>query len=114
MAGCNCKADLNGQLGDDITKEKLGPKITIYVLKFLGFLLLVLSLPIINLVIIWFMFKTLVLSKNVNVKPLLVAIGKKFQETDVDGDNDEDNEFNELTEDDVEMLDVEDITNKSK
>jgi len=110
---CNCKADLNGQLGDDITKEKLGPKITIYTLKFLGFLMLVCTLPIINLVIIWFMFKTLVLSKNVNIKPLLVAIGNKFKESD-DDDDDDDIELDELTEDDVEMLDVEDITNKSK
>ena len=68
------------------------------------------ALPIINLFIIWFIFRTLVLNKDVNIKPLLSAIGKKFKEEE---EEDED-EYDELTEDDVVMVDVEDITNKSK
>ena len=72
-------------------------------------------LPLINIAIIWFMFNTLVLNKDVNIKPLLLALGNQFKEKKYEDDDEIDiEEFNELTEDDVVMVDVEDITNKSK
>jgi hypothetical protein len=49
----------------------------------------------------------LVLNKNIDVKPILLSLGNKFKQKDEDDD-----EYNELTEDDVILLDVEDITNK--
>ena len=83
-----------------------------YLLKSIGFLLMMLALPLINIAIIWFIFKTLMLNEEVDIKPLLYAIGKKFKQND--SDDDEENDYEELTEDDVVMVDVEDITNKTK
>jgi hypothetical protein len=113
MSGCGCKSNGNkdGLTSSIPSNEKLGQKIVTYTLKSLMFLLLLLALPIINLFIIWFMFKTLVLNKDINMKPLLLAIGQKFKEKD---DEEDDIDFDNLTEDDVVMVDVEDITSTSK
>ena len=109
---CNCK---NGQSMDSMLENEnknpksVGQTVIKYTLKVLGFLVLVAALPIINLYIIWFIFNMLVLNKNIDVKPILLTLGNKFKQKDYDED---DEEYNELTEDDVELLDVEDITNK--
>lgn len=112
MSGCNCKGNnknIDSYLADgEKSNEKLGPKIGSYVLKFMVFLLMVAALPIINLFIIWFIFRTLMLNKEVNIKPLLNVIGKKFQDKEIE----EEEEYNDLTEEDVVMVGVEDITNK--
>jgi hypothetical protein len=108
---CNCKNSAQAQEIND--SRTTGMKITHYTLKTLAFLLMVVLLPIINLFLIYFMFKTLVLSKEVDIKPLLLAIGKKFKEKDDEDDEDDEIDYETLTPDDVVMLDVEDITNKS-
>jgi hypothetical protein len=114
MSGCNCKGNKNNvdkALNEKETKAKVKLSFTYYMLKTLGFLLLVALLPLINLVIIWFMFRTLVLNKDIDLKPLLLGIGKRFKEKkEVDDDND----LDDLTEDDVVMVGVDDITNKRK
>ncbi len=109
--GCNCKnKNIDGFSSiDSSSKENLLPKIGSYILKSLAFILMLIALPIINLVIIWFMFKTLVLNKEVNIKPILLSLGKKFQEKDEDDDDIDD--YESLTEDDVIMEDVEIISN---
>lgn len=109
--GCNCKADkLDAEiLKKDKVKAPL-PSVGTYILKVLAFVLMIVALPIINLFIIWFIFRTLVLNREVDIKPLLYAIGAKFK-TEEEEDEDD---FENLTEDDVELVDVEDITNKSK
>lgn len=101
---------MNDYLKDEESSESLSQIILKYVFKSLVFLLMMVTLPIIVLFIIWFMFKMIVLNKEVNVKPLLVAIGKKFQRSTDDYEDD----YESLTEDDVVMVDVEDITNRSK
>ena len=113
--GCNCKSEnTNDILKNDTPKLSIGKRVIKYTLKVIAFLLLIAILPLINLAIIWFMFNTLVLNKDVNIKPLLTALGNQFKEKDVDDDEIDDEEFNSLTEDDVILVDVEDITNKSK
>jgi len=109
---CNCKSDkkMNDYLKDGESSESLSQVMLKYIFKSLVFLLLLVTLPIIVLFIIWFMFKMIVLNKEVNVKPLLVAIGKKFQQPMDDHEDD----YEILTEDEVVMVDVEDITNRSK
>lgn len=114
MADCGCKSEKNidSYLNDgNISSKKIGATIGMYILKSIGFLLMIAALPIINLFIIWFIFRTLILNKNVDIKPLLLAIGKKFKPEE---DDDDDDDYDELTEDDVVMVEVEDITNKSK
>ena len=117
--GCNCKADKGfkipeeGQFFKLPIKEK-GKLILHYFFKVVGFLVGVALLPIINLVIIWFMFNTIVLTKDVSIIKLLKKImgGRKYDDDDEYYDDDDDDDFEELTEDDVVMVDVEDITDK--
>ena len=62
------------------------------------------------------MFDTIVLNKDIDLRRVINKFVKanKFFTKDDDDDDDEDDEDDELTEDDVIMLNVEDITNKSK
>jgi hypothetical protein len=75
-----------------------------------GFIIGILLLPLINVAIVIFMFNTIVLTKEVN----MVKIIKRFTNHKFNNNYDEDDEddFDNLTEDDVVMLDVEDITKK--
>lgn len=111
--GCNCKNSNNFEIIRDTEKAPISKRIINYTLKTLAFLFMVLLLPIIVVFIIWFMFKTIVLSKNVDIKPLLYAIGNKFKEKD-DEDYIDDEEFDSLTEEDLVMVGVDEITNKGK
>ena len=107
---CNCKSSVETQKVFD--NKPLGVKISHYVLKTLAFLIMVALLPVINLFIIYFMFKTIVLNKEVDVKPMLVSLGRKFKQMADEEDDEEEDDYNNLTSDDVEMLEVEDITEK--
>lgn len=101
MSGCNCK---NGEQAMKIADNRpVGTKIIHYTLKTVVFGLMLILLPIINLFLIYFMFQTLVLNREVDVKPLLIAIGKKFKPKEQDDESYYDN----LSEDDVEMVGVE-------
>ena len=107
---CGCKnTSVNTEDGKLKNNTPL-PSIGAYILKVLAFLLLIVGLPIINLFIIWFIFRTLVLNREVNIKPLLTSIGARFKNKE---DEEEENYYN-LTENDVELVDVEIITNTSK
>lgn len=112
MAGCGCKKDKNNVtiLENNVTNENVEStfnKVIKYTLKFIGFLIMMVFLPVINLVIIWFIFRSLVLNKDVSLKPLLLAIGNKFKDPEDEDDNDDDDS------EDVEyqMLDVDVIKN---
>lgn len=112
MAGCNCKNSAQAQQIND--NRTTGVKVTHYALKTLAFLLMVVLLPVINLFLIYFMFKTLVLSKEVDIKPLLLAIGKKFKDNSDEDDDEDDIDYETLTPEDVVMVDVEDITGRHR
>jgi hypothetical protein len=115
--GCNCKNTDGPQQYNVLTQnEGIGATIIKYLAKTLGFLVGMLFLPIIMLVIVWFMFDTIVLNKDIDLRRVINKFVKanKFFTKDDDDDDDEDDEDDELTEDDVIMLNVEDITNKSK
>jgi len=113
--GCNCKGNnknIDSYLTDGTkSQEKIGPLIGTYILKSIAFILMIAALPIINLFIIWFIFRTLMLNKEVNIKPLLTVIGKKFQDKSED---DEEEDYDNLTKDDVVLVNVEEITTNSK
>jgi len=111
--GCNCKKGEAGYVDSkDISNGKNKQPIIHYFFKTLGFLLMLVLLPIINLVIIWFIFRTLVLNKDVDIKELLLMIGNSFKEKEESDDKDDDDELKDLTEDDVIMLNVEEIEKK--
>ena len=68
--------------------------------------------PFIYLYLIYLGFTMLVMNKSIDVKPLLMAIGKKFKENQTDYIDDE--EYDTLTEDDVVLTNVENITPRVK
>ncbi len=117
--GCNCKTSGDNNVKETVKLSELSTKQKInlflfYLAKTIGFLVGVALLPIINLGIIWFMFNTLVLTKEVDIKKIVSdLIGNKFNKKD-DDEDDEDDDFENLTEDDVIMVDVEDITEEIK
>ena len=111
---CNCKADEGFETPEKseffkLTNKEKGKLILHYFFKVLGFLFGILLLPFINLAIIWFMFNTIVLTKDVNILKVMKKIMSKKLKDDDDEDEDD---FDELTDDDVIMMDVEDITDK--
>jgi hypothetical protein len=113
--GCNCKGnvsnDNNVKFGDLTYKAKF-KRVSFYGLKIFGFLLAILALPIINIAIIWFMFKIVVLNKTFDVKEIVLKIlGNSLKRND---DDDDDDELDEYDEDDVVMLDVDEITHNIK
>jgi hypothetical protein len=107
---CNCKhKNINQEDPKDKKTEKGILQTTIkYTLKFLGFLLLLVMLPILNLFIIWFMFDMIVLNSSIDLRPLLLTIGKKIK-WDGESEEYEDYSFDDLTEDDVILENLEDL-----
>jgi phosphopantothenoylcysteine synthetase/decarboxylase len=118
--GCNCKTKSGFEVPEKneffkLTNKEKAKVFLHYTFKVLGFLVGILLLPLINIAIIWFMFNTIVLTKDVNIVNLISKfVGKKNDDDDDDYDDedDDDDDFYGLTEDDVVMVDVEDITNK--
>jgi hypothetical protein len=115
--GCNCK-NTDGPQQYNVVPQNEGVTATIikYFAKTLGFLVGVLFLPFIMLVIVWFMFDTIVLNKDIDLRRVInkfVKANDFFTKEDKD-DDDDDYDYDDLTEDDVFTINVEDITNKSK
>ena len=71
-------------------------------------------LPIIMLAIIWFIFELIILNKEVDIKRIVKVLSSKikpFNEGfDEDEEYDEEDDEDEFTEENYEMIDVEDIT----
>lgn len=120
--GCNCKAGKEpntyiGAKGDEVKINKFHyTNIGFYLFKFLGFLLGIIVLPLINVFIIIFMFNILVLNQRADLKPMFNSVSnflKKTKKND-DEDDDEEDDFDELTEDDVILMDVDEITDEKE
>lgn len=114
---CNCKGGTsNGELiKSNNGEEKSFFNIFIkYSLKTLMFFMFLLAMPFIILYIIYLSFNIIMLNENVDIKPLLTIIGEKFKNNYEDDNDDliDEEEFKNLTEDDVILLDAEDITEK--
>jgi hypothetical protein len=71
------------------------------------FLLFLLFLPVTLIALIVISFKVFVLNKNINIKPILLMIAKNLSPKEKDEDDDYD-----VSEEDLIMVGVEDITNK--
>ena len=122
--GCGCKA----KRGDESpVNNKNNPKVNIgvniihYSVKLIGFFIGLALLPIIVLMIIYFMFKLIVVSKDVDIKPLFVSLAKLMKQVakdnadeDDDDDDDDDNEaeWENVDPDEFELVGVDDITKK--
>lgn len=111
--GCGCKSTTisDKNINRKINIGSIFQKITIYGLKLLGLIAFIAILPIINVVIIVFSFKLLMLNQNLDMKGVIAQLAKIIK-TKNNEDDEDDYTFNELTEDDVILLDVEDISQK--
>lgn len=104
--GCNCKTQNDQQnVGPDM---KLNKKIINYTLRSVVFLFSLILLPIILVASIWFMFRTLVLNKEVDIIGMLSLINDKFKSNKNDDDDDE-----YYDEDDYELVDVDYLETKT-
>ena len=116
--GFNCKtSNSSPRIGENIIKEKPFQLTLKYIAKTIGFLIALALLPIIMVIIIWFMFDIIILNKEVDLRIILdkfIKHEKYFNSNYEEDDDDDDDDDEDLTEDDVVMLNVEDITNKSK
>lgn len=110
---CNCKSGEGNSLNEEI--EEKGEKNVIigYISRSLLFLFSLLLVPIILIFSVYFMFKTIVLNYDLNVKEMLKSLLKIMKRANSDYDDyDDDEDFETLTEDDVVLYDVEDLTEK--
>ena len=122
--GCNCKAGKEPNTyidnkGDEVKINRFHyTNIGFFIFKFLGFLLGIIILPIINIFIIIFMFKILVLNQQADLKPMFNSVAnflKKAKKNDDDEDEEDyDDDFEDLTEDDVILMDVDEITDEKE
>lgn len=117
--GCACKNKKNIDFLPNeeiiLPKKKLIDEIKTYTSKTILFLIILSTIPIIMCFIIYYMFTTIVLTRDLDIKPFLIHIAKSMKKTidtqnEEEDDDDDDDYF--LDEEDLIMLNVEDITNK--
>jgi hypothetical protein len=116
--GCKTKKDIDFLPNEEIIipKKKIIDEIKSYTSKTILFLIVLLTTPIIMGVIIYYMFTTIVLTRDLDIKPFLLHLAKSMKKTtdaqNEDDDDDDDDDYEFLDEEDLIMLNVEDITNK--
>ena len=111
--GCNCKNKnvLNGESSSNEGKNALWVSIIEYSVKTLIFLLsLVFIIPIINVYLIYLLFKMVVLNKNVETVDMLNSIIKLGKRLNVDEDEEDDEEEEDYDEDELVLTEYEDIS----
>ena len=83
--GCNCKTknnlvnnqdNINTNHLNNVEEKTTLVKVMHPSVKIIGFIISLLFIPIINIVIIWFLFKTLVLNSKIDFSNLIKQIGK--------------------------------------
>jgi len=109
---CNCKNSSVNDILDGKSNIDKKQKFFKLSLKIIAFLLLILMLPILNLYIIWIIFNVLVLNKSLDIMPLLKKIGDNFKDKDEDDEIFLGNEYDNISESDVVLLDTIDITDE--
>jgi len=107
MSDCNCKSKPIESIEsiESISENKTTNKIILYFFKSIGFLVSIILLPLINIIIIKFLFKTIVLNEKVDLKEVLQYY---FKNKEIEEDDD-DIDYLNLNENEVEMLNVEEI-----
>jgi ATP-dependent Zn protease len=113
---CGCKTsgkEEPNKVGLEKNNKRINGFSNVFI-KILAFAFMMLLLPIIMLAIIWFIFELIVLNKEIDMKKIVMFLSSKikpFNEGYVEfEEEDEDDEDDELTEENYEMIDVENIT----
>jgi hypothetical protein len=115
--GCNCKnkKSLDYSINTVESSENSEPLFDVivkYAAKIIGFLVAVCLMPLIMLVIIWFMFDVIVLTKEIDLTKILdkfVNKAKYFNEEDDEDDDDDYADIDTVSEDKLIMLNAEEI-----
>lgn len=109
--GCGCKGGNKSDIKtenskDSNTTESIFNTVVKYMLKVLMFVVLLLLLPVINLMIIKFIFETLVLNKKVDFKDMLSFLTTKLKPIEKEESVDEisEEELDEYELEEVEVL----------
>jgi hypothetical protein len=112
--GCNCKNKnvLNGESSSNEGKNALWVSIIEHSVKTLIFLLsLVFIIPIINVYLIYLLFKMVVLNKNIDTVDMLNSIIKLGKRLNVDEEEEDDeDEEEDYEEDELILTEYEDIS----
>tara|TARA_R110000782_G_scaffold21299_6_gene57368 strand:- start:1732 stop:2109 length:378 start_codon:yes stop_codon:yes gene_type:complete len=120
---CGCKTKKGDNL---LINNENKPKINIvnniikYSVKVIGFLVALIFLPILILMIVFQMFNLIVLSKDIDIKPLFISMSKLMkkvakdnaEEEDDDEEEEDDEEWENVNEEDFVLVGVDDLTNK--
>lgn len=108
---CNCKTK-NYPTNQKSLNKTLTKNNTNIVLRIFAFTLGLLLLPIIMMAVIWFMFELLMLNKEIDMKKIANIMTSKIKpfNEDYEDDYEEEDDDDEFTEENYEMLDVEEIT----
>lgn len=123
---CGCKAKKGEETPINLLDNNENkPKVSIitniihYSMKILGFLIAMVLLPIIMVIIAYYIFNLIVMTKEIDIKPLFISVSKFMKkvakdndEDDDDDDEDEDAEWEEINQDEFELIGVDEITNK--
>jgi hypothetical protein len=116
---CNCKSGVGNTLNEEIKEKGQKQVIGSYISRSLLFILSLLLLPVILIFSVYFMFRTIVLNYDLNIKEMFGGMLKVMKRANSDydyedeEDDDDDEYFESLTEDDVVLYDVEDLTEKN-
>ncbi len=113
---CGCKngstsgIDEN-QITDDTKKEISNLSlIRRYTFRGITFLFALALLPVILPIIVWMLFKTIVLTEQINMLPLLLHVGKKLKKIGEPKEEEEEEEnIEELNQDDYELIGVNNV-----
>ena len=111
--GCGCKSgsgvglnDVSSETQEEISKLSL---IKRYSFRILTFLFAIALVPLLLPLVIWVLFKSIVLTENINLFPLFLAIGKKLKKMgDPKEDEEEDIDIENINPEDYELVGVED------
>jgi len=106
--GCGCKK--NEPV--DLTPKGISNNIGKTSLNLLVFIIFVITLPIVNLIIIWMGFKAIVLRQQIDFKGILMLLANKFSNKK-DDDDDDDDYYENVNDKDVYLTNVE-VLSKSK
>jgi ATP-dependent Zn protease len=114
--GCGCKTDNNYEPNSEGSNNEEKRGVTNILVRLLAFILMMVFLPIIMIAIIWFIFELIMLNKEIDMKKIVKVLSSKIKpfnegyEEDDDDYEDDDDDDNDFTEENYEMVDVEDIT----
>jgi hypothetical protein len=125
---CGCKAKKNDGTpfnvsspnNENTPKKSIGVNIIHYSIKLLGFGIALALSPFLMLVIIYYMFNMIVMTKDVDIRPIFISASKFMKkvgkdntdEDDEEDDEEDDAEWENINPDEFELIGVDDLTKK--